>query len=69
MNVPLSLGLGATIDFEAGTVKRAPKWMQKMGLEWLFRITQDPKRLIKRYFSDFTGIFPIIFKYRNEARK
>lgn len=69
LNVPLSLGLGATIDFEAGTVKRAPKWMQKIGLEWLFRITQDPKRLMKRYFGDFIGIFPIIFEYRNEMRK
>lgn len=45
------LGVGAAFDFEAGTVKRAPKWMQEMCLEWLYRIVQDPIRLIPRYFS------------------
>ena len=43
------LGVGAGFDFHAGTVKRAPVWMQKNGLEWLYRLTQDPKRLFKRY--------------------
>ena len=50
--VSLGISIGATIDFEAGNVKRAPKWMADHGLEWLFRITQDPKRLIKRYWND-----------------
>ncbi|MDU0403270.1 N-acetylglucosaminyldiphosphoundecaprenol N-acetyl-beta-D-mannosaminyltransferase [Lactococcus lactis] len=52
LNVPISLGLGASLDFEAGNIKRAPKWMQKSGLEWLFRITQDPRRMFKRYIID-----------------
>lgn len=43
------LGVGAGFDFHAGTIKRAPKWMQNVGLEWLYRLTQDPKRLFKRY--------------------
>jgi N-acetylglucosaminyldiphosphoundecaprenol N-acetyl-beta-D-mannosaminyltransferase len=43
--------LGATINFLAGTVKRAPKWMRKMGIEWLWRIYQEPK-LAKRYLTD-----------------
>lgn len=43
------LGVGAGFDFHAGTVKRAPKWMQRLSLEWLYRLTQDPKRLWKRY--------------------
>ena len=43
------LGVGAGFDFHAGTVKRAPKWMQKMHLEWLYRLFSDPKRLFKRY--------------------
>ena len=63
-NVPLSISIGATIDFEAGNIKRAPKWMSNMGLEWLFRITQDPKRLIKRYWKDAISILPIIKKYK-----
>ena len=62
--VPLSMQIGATIDFEAGNIKRAPKWMSNIGLEWLFRITQDPKRLIKRYWNDAVSIIPIIKKYR-----
>lgn len=59
----LSISIGATIDFEAGNLKRAPKWMSEIGLEWLFRITQDPKRLIKRYWNDAISIVPIIRKY------
>lgn len=60
----LSISIGATIDFEAGVVKRAPKWMSRIGLEWLFRITQDPKRLFKRYWNDAISIVPIMRKYR-----
>lgn len=43
------LGVGAGFDFHAGTVKRAPEWMRKHYLEWLYRLLQDPKRLWKRY--------------------
>ena len=46
----LMLGVGAAFDFESGNVKRAPKWLQNMKLEWLYRMFQDPKRLVKRYF-------------------
>lgn len=49
LGVPISLGLGASFDFEAGNIKRAPRWMANHGLEWLFRITQDPRRMAKRY--------------------
>lgn len=64
--VSLSISIGATIDFEAGNVKRAPKWMADHGLEWLFRITQDPNRLIRRYWNDAVNILPILWKYRNK---
>lgn len=47
----LMLGVGAAFDFSAGTVRRAPKWMQELCLEWLYRILQDPVRLIPRYVS------------------
>jgi N-acetylglucosaminyldiphosphoundecaprenol N-acetyl-beta-D-mannosaminyltransferase len=50
--IPVSVGVGATIDFIAGKVKRAPKWMQKSGLEWVFRLIQEPRRLFKRYAND-----------------
>lgn len=66
LNVPLSLGLGASLDFEAGNVKRAPRWMSNCGLEWLYRIIQEPKRMFKRYFVDAVKIVPMIWKYRKE---
>ena len=43
------LGVGAAFDFLAGTKKQAPAWMQKAGLEWLFRLIQEPRRLWRRY--------------------
>lgn len=64
LNVPVSLGLGASIDFEAGILKRAPKWMADHGFEWLYRIVQDPGRMAKRYFVDDMKIIRLFFKYR-----
>lgn len=63
LNVPFSIGLGASLDFEAGNIKRAPRWMSNCGLEWLYRIFQDPKRLIKRYLVDDLKIVGLVFKY------
>lgn len=47
--VPVGIGVGATIDFLAGTFRRAPRWMQRTGLEWVFRLLQEPRRLAARY--------------------
>lgn len=55
--VDIFMGLGATIDFEAGTLKRAPKLWQKIGMEWLYRCLKEPKRLFKRYFIDDMKFF------------
>jgi N-acetylglucosaminyldiphosphoundecaprenol N-acetyl-beta-D-mannosaminyltransferase len=52
LGVPVTIGVGATIDFLAGRVKRAPRWMQRAGLEWAFRLLQEPRRLFKRYLAD-----------------
>ena len=43
------LGVGASFDFYAGNVKESPEWLGKLGLEWLYRLTQEPRRLWKRY--------------------
>lgn len=69
LGVPISFGLGASFDFEAGTIKRAPKWMANHGLEWLFRITQDPKRMAKRYLIDDRKILKLAIKYRRSTMK
>ncbi len=53
LKVPVSIGVGGTFAFITGDVARAPAWMQHNGLEWIFRIVQDPKRLWKRYFIGF----------------
>lgn len=45
----LMIGVGAAFDYESGNLKRAPKWMQRCNLEWLYRFLQEPKRLFKRY--------------------
>ena len=45
----LMIGVGAAFDFTAGTLRRAPRWMQRAGLEWLFRLIMEPRRLWKRY--------------------
>ena len=58
------LGVGAGFDFHAGTVKRAPVWMQKAGLEWFYRLTQDPGHLLKRYFHTNTKYMRLIKKDR-----
>jgi N-acetylglucosaminyldiphosphoundecaprenol N-acetyl-beta-D-mannosaminyltransferase len=44
------IGIGAAFDFQAGTTPRAPAWMQRSGLEWLFRLITEPRRLAPRYF-------------------
>jgi N-acetylglucosaminyldiphosphoundecaprenol N-acetyl-beta-D-mannosaminyltransferase len=62
--VPVAMGVGATIDFLAGAVKRAPVWMRKSGLEWLFRVIQEPRRLAKRYYTDFRIVVPgLLWQY------
>ena len=55
--VKIWMALGATIDFEAGNVKRAPKIWQKMYLEWFYRFCKEPRRLFKRYFVDDMKFF------------
>lgn len=51
--VPVCVQVGASLDFVAGKVRRAPKWVQKVGMEWAYRISTDPKRLAPRYAQNF----------------
>ncbi len=62
LNVPVMVGIGAAFDFIAGTKKQAPKWMQRSGLEWFFRLCQEPGRLWRRYLIGNTKfVFLILF--------
>ncbi|MGG3671393.1 glycosyltransferase [Bacillus cereus] len=49
MNIPFQMGVGGSFDVVAGITKRAPRWMQKVGMEWFYRFMQEPKRMWKRY--------------------
>jgi N-acetylglucosaminyldiphosphoundecaprenol N-acetyl-beta-D-mannosaminyltransferase len=49
LNAPALIGVGAAFDFLSGRVRQAPEWMQNVGLEWLYRLIQEPKRLWYRY--------------------
>jgi len=55
LNIPVMMGVGGTFDFIAGVTKRAPRWMQETGLEWLYRLACEPRRLWKRYATDLLG--------------
>jgi N-acetylglucosaminyldiphosphoundecaprenol N-acetyl-beta-D-mannosaminyltransferase len=60
LHVPVSMGVGCVFDIYAGAVKRAPKWMQQFGLEWAFRLAQEPARLWRRYLVDDLPTFAAV---------
>ena len=64
LDVPLSILIGAALDFEAGIVKRCPGWMSRCGLEWFYRFCKEPGRMFRRYFIDDIKIIGLIWKYR-----
>lgn len=61
------IGVGAGFSYHAGLIKRAPEWMQKMSLEWLYRLMQDPVRLFKRYFTTNLKFLLLEAKDKGEA--
>jgi N-acetylglucosaminyldiphosphoundecaprenol N-acetyl-beta-D-mannosaminyltransferase len=52
LEAPVLIAVGAAFDFHSGTVKQAPLWMQRSGLEWVYRLATDPRRLWRRYLID-----------------
>jgi exopolysaccharide biosynthesis WecB/TagA/CpsF family protein/anti-anti-sigma factor len=69
--VPCSIGIGASLDFVAGKVARAPVWMRRSGTEWVFRLAQEPRRLLRRYLLDLvffvTGLWRQLRRTRSRA--
>lgn len=49
LNVPILVGVGAAFDFHAGLIPQAPEWVQRLGLEWTYRLSREPRRLWRRY--------------------
>lgn len=60
--VPVSISCGATVDFLAGNIQRAPEWVSQAGIEWLYRFLKEPKRLFRRYFIDSWHFLAMCFK-------
>lgn len=60
LNVNIAIGVGGAFEVTAGLIKRAPGWMQKAGLEWLYRFMQEPRRLFRRYFIEAPRFIPLI---------
>ncbi|MCB2220165.1 MAG: WecB/TagA/CpsF family glycosyltransferase [Bacteroidetes bacterium] len=63
-NIKIYLAIGATIDFEAEKVKRAPVIMQKLAIEWLYRLVKEPRRLWRRYIVEDMPFFALILKQK-----
>lgn len=66
--VKVFMGVGATIDYEAGAVKRAPRWMTRIGLEWLYRITTEPVRYWWRYLRDMEYFWLLLLDSRGNYK-
>ena len=64
LGVPCSIGVGASLDFIAGKVSRAPRWTHGLGLEWAYRLWQEPRRLFGRYFFDATFLVKALYRQK-----
>ena len=62
MQTPFVMGVGGSFDVIAGSIRRAPVWMQKTGLEWFYRLASEPRRMWKRYFTTNTIFAWMILK-------
>lgn len=60
LEIPVAMGVGGSFDVLAGKFKRAPRWMQRFGLEWIARLAQDPQRLARRYFVSNSRLIGLI---------
>jgi N-acetylglucosaminyldiphosphoundecaprenol N-acetyl-beta-D-mannosaminyltransferase len=63
------LGVGASLDFVAGRVRRAPRWISRAGMEWLFRLALEPRRLARRYLVDDPAFLAILLRTLREPRE
>jgi len=62
MKVPFAMGVGGSFDVAIGRVRRAPRWMQKAGLEWFYRFLQEPRRMFRRYFIEDMAFVWLLIK-------
>jgi len=65
----VALGVGACLDFLAGRVRRAPRWMARSGLEWLYRLAVEPRRMWRRYLVDDPRFVAVVWRTLRERRR
>jgi N-acetylglucosaminyldiphosphoundecaprenol N-acetyl-beta-D-mannosaminyltransferase len=65
----VAIGVGGSLDFVAGVVRRSPAWMSRTGLEWLFRLLQEPRRMWRRYLVEDPVFLVIVARSRRRARR
>jgi N-acetylglucosaminyldiphosphoundecaprenol N-acetyl-beta-D-mannosaminyltransferase len=64
----VGISIGAALDFLAGNARRAPRWMRRVGLEWLWRLAREPRRLARRYLWDDPRFFPLVWRWTRARR-
>ena len=69
MRIPFAMGVGGSFDVAVGRVKRAPRWMQRAGLEWFYRFLQEPRRMFHRYFIEDMAFVWLLIKEAVQMRK
>ena len=69
MRIPFAMGVGGTFDVAIGRVKRAPRWMQRAGLEWFYRFLQEPRRMFRRYFIEDMAFVWLLLKEAAHMRR
>jgi N-acetylglucosaminyldiphosphoundecaprenol N-acetyl-beta-D-mannosaminyltransferase len=69
MRIPFAMGVGGTFDVAIGRVKRAPRWMQRAGLEWFYRFLQEPRRMFRRYFIEDMVFIWLLIKEAAHMRR
>jgi N-acetylglucosaminyldiphosphoundecaprenol N-acetyl-beta-D-mannosaminyltransferase len=67
INVPVIAGIGAAFDFHSGNLKRAPRWIRKIKMEWFFRFLQEPLRLFDRYFIGGVSFMRKVMRQKSSA--
>ena len=67
VDAPVMFGVGALLDFLSGNARRAPEWVRRLHMEWLFRLTREPRRLLKRYSWDLIRFFGICLRAGRRA--
>jgi N-acetylglucosaminyldiphosphoundecaprenol N-acetyl-beta-D-mannosaminyltransferase len=68
LDTHVAIGIGGAFEVAAGMIQRAPQWMQKSGLEWLYRFLQEPKRMFRRYFVEAPVFIPLIIQQKFSTR-